>query len=122
MTSSVALAEATHKVMLVEVVHRHGVPHLGLIARLKRHPTLLEELTSHQQVATTVQGLSLHVEAVTLTLLARGARLSTQCQLLTNDALTIAIMEHLSVTVLATNDDDFDTVPGLTIYKPRPIT
>jgi hypothetical protein len=46
-TSSVAVAEATHKVMLAEVVHRHGVPLTGLIARLKRHPELLDSLTHH---------------------------------------------------------------------------
>lgn len=119
-TSSVALAEATHKVMLAEVVRRHGVPHQGLIARLKRHPDLLEGLHSHHHVAATVQSLPLHVEPITLMLLARGALLSTQHQLLTNDALTLAVMAHLGVTTLATNDDDFDTVTGLTIYKPRP--
>ena len=101
-TSSVALAEATHKVMLVEVVHRHGVAHHGLIARLKRHPELLDGLTSHHRVIAT----------------ARGAALSSQERLLTNDALTLAVMEQLGVTVLATNDDDFDTVPGITVYKP----
>jgi predicted nucleic acid-binding protein len=31
-TSSMALAEATHIVMLAEVVHRHGVAHQGLHA------------------------------------------------------------------------------------------
>ena len=117
-TSSVALAEATHKVMLAEVVSRHGVAHQGLLARLKRHPALLDGLTSHYQVVATVRGLRLHVEAITLELLARGADLSTQERLLTNDALTLAVMEHLGVTVLATNDDDFDTVPGITVYKP----
>lgn len=119
-TSSVALAEATHKVMLAEVVRRHGVPHQGLIARLKRHPHLLEGLRSHHYVMATVQSLPLHVEPITLPLLTRGALLSTQHQLLTNDALTLAVMEHLGVTTLATNDDDFDTVIGLNIYKPRP--
>ena len=104
-TSSVALAEATHKVMLAEVVHRHGVAHQGLIARLKRHPALLGGLTSHHRVVATVRGLRLHVEAITLELLARGADLSTQERLLTNDALTLAVMEHLGVTFLATNDD-----------------
>jgi predicted nucleic acid-binding protein len=117
-TSSVALAEATHKVMLAEVVHRHGVAHQGLIARLKRHPALLDGLTSHHQVVATVRGLRLPVEAITLDLLARGAALSIQERLLTNDALTLAVMEQLGVTVLATNDDDFDTVSGITVYKP----
>ena len=118
LTSSVALAEATHKVMLAEVVHRHGVAHQGLIARLKRHPALLNGLTSHHRVVATVRGLRLSVEAITLDLLARGAALSIQERLLTNDALTLAVMEQPGMTILATNDDDFDTVSGITVYKP----
>jgi predicted nucleic acid-binding protein len=117
-TSSVAIAEATHKVMLAEVVQRHGVDHRGLVARLKRHPELLDGLTNHYRVIATVRSLYLPVEAVTLDLLARGADLSSQKCLLTNDALTLAVMEKLGVTTLATNDDDFDTVEGITIYKP----
>ena len=117
-TSSVVLAEATHKVMLAEVVQRHGVAHQGLIARLKRHPDLLDGLTSHHRVVATVRGLPLQVELITLDLLARGAALSIQERLLTNDALTLAVMEQLGVTVLATNDDDFDAVAGITVYKP----
>jgi predicted nucleic acid-binding protein len=117
-TSSVALAEATHKVMLAEVVQRHGVDHRGLIARLKRHPDLLDGLTNHAQVAATVRSLRLPVEAITLELLARGADVSSQKRLLTNDALTLAVMEKLGVTILATNDDDFDAVESITVYKP----
>ena len=117
-TSSVAIAEATHKVMLAEVVQRHGVDHRGLIARLKRHPELLDGLTNHSQVVATVRSLRLPVEVITLDLLAHGAELSSQKRLLTNDALTLAVMEKLGVTALATNDDDFDAVEGLTVYKP----
>jgi predicted nucleic acid-binding protein len=118
-TSSVALAEATHTVMLADVVSRRGVAHQGLIARLKRHPALLDGLTSHHRVVTIVRGLRLHVEAITLELFARGAALSTQERLLTNDALTLAVMEHLGVTILATNDDDFDAITRMTVYKLR---
>jgi predicted nucleic acid-binding protein len=117
-TSSVAIAEATHKVMLADVVQRHGVNHRGLIARLKRHPELLDGLTHHSQVAATVRSLGLPVETITLELLARGAALSSQKRLLTNDALTLAVMEKLGVITLATNDDDFDTIDGMTVYKP----
>jgi predicted nucleic acid-binding protein len=104
--------------MLAEVVHRHSVDHRGLIARLKRHPALLDGLTNHQRVAATVRSLRLPVEALTLELLARGAALSAHHRLLTNDALTLAVMEKLGVTTLASNDDDFDAVEGLTVYKP----
>jgi predicted nucleic acid-binding protein len=118
-TSTVTLAEVTHKMMLAEVVARHGVRHQGLIVRLKRHPTLLDGLTSHHRVVETVRGLPLHVEAITLDLLARGMALATQERLLTNDALTLAVMEHVGVTILATNDDDFDAIARITVYKPR---
>jgi predicted nucleic acid-binding protein len=37
---------------------------------------------------------------------------------LTNDALILAVMEKLGVTLLATNDDDFDGVEGIIVYKP----
>ena len=50
-TSTVALAEATHKVMLAEVIRQHGVTPQGLISRVKKHPDLLANVTEHQQVA-----------------------------------------------------------------------
>jgi predicted nucleic acid-binding protein len=69
-------------------------------------------------VTATVRGLRLPVEAITLDLLARGAELSSQKRPLTNDALTLAVMQKLGVTTLATNDDDFDAIEGITVYKP----
>jgi len=117
-TSTVAIAEATHKVMLAEVVQRHGVDHKGLVARVKRHPELLDGLTEHKRVSATVRALNLPVESITLDLLARGADLSAQMRLLTNDALALAVMEKLGVSYLATNDDDFDSVTGITVFKP----
>ena len=55
-----------------------GLPLTGLIARLKRQLELLDSLTHHQQVVATVCDLRLHIEAITLELLARGADLSAQ--------------------------------------------
>ncbi len=43
----------------------------------------------------------------------------TQHRLLTNDALTTAVMEKPAISHLATNDDNFDAVSGLTVWKPR---
>lgn len=117
-TSTVALAEATHKVMLAEIMRKHGLGPQGLITRLKKHPELLDLLTEHQQIVSLAQALHVRVEAITVDLLLHGANLSPQHRLLTNDALTLAVMKKLSVTHLATNDDDFDSIPGLIISKP----
>jgi len=50
--------------------------------------------------------------------LKEGADLSPQQRLLTNDALLLAVVEKLGLSYLATNDDDFDSIPGLTVCKP----
>jgi predicted nucleic acid-binding protein len=36
-----------------------------------------------------------------------------------NDSLTVAAMEKLGLTDIATNDGDFDSIAGLTVWKPR---
>jgi len=52
-------------------------------------------------------------------LLEEAAALSAQLGLLTNDATIVALMHRHALTNLATNDDDFDGVPGVTVWKPR---
>ena len=118
-TSAVAVAEAVHKVMLAEAVARYGLDHRGLAHRLQQRSELIAGLTEHRKVVTLVRALNLHVEAVTLDLVGRAAHLSTQHWLLTNDALILVVMEKLGLTHLATNDGNFDSVPGITVWKPR---
>ena len=48
----------------------------------------------------------------------RAAEFSRQHGLLTNDALIAAIMHDHGLIHLASNDPDFDRVPGITRYAP----
>ncbi|MCI0335213.1 MAG: type II toxin-antitoxin system VapC family toxin [Planctomycetes bacterium] len=52
------------------------------------------------------------------TLVLAAADLSRQHGLLTNDALVVAVMHAHGLTDLASNDADFDRVPGLMRYAP----
>jgi predicted nucleic acid-binding protein len=51
-------------------------------------------------------------------MLVNAAALSQQIGLLINDALIAAVMQANLLTNLASNDADFDRVPGLTRYAP----
>ena len=118
-TSATVVGESVHKIMLAEAMQQHGLARQGLAHRLQRKRDLITTLSKHQKVSGFVRGLGVHVEAVTLDLIERAAALSVQHRLLTNDAITVASMERLGLTNLATNDDNFDTIPGFTIWKPR---
>ena len=118
-TSASVVAEAIHKVMLAEAIQHHKLDHRGLAHRLQRQRELIAGLSEHRKVPTLMKALPLHVEPVTLDILERAANITTQHRLLTNDAVTIAVMEKLGLSHLVTNDDNFDSVPGLSIWKPR---
>lgn len=117
MTSTVAIAEAIHKVMLAEAKLRYDPKHNA--GRLQQQGHLIATLSEHKKVVELVRALKLHVEPLTLELLERAADFSIQHQLLTNDALTVAVMEKLGLTDIATNDEDFDSVTHLKVWKPR---
>jgi predicted nucleic acid-binding protein len=51
-------------------------------------------------------------------MLATAAALSQQIGLLTNDALIVAVMQAHGLSRVASNDSDFDRVPGLMRYAP----
>lgn len=51
-------------------------------------------------------------------MLATAAALSQRIGLLTNDALIVAAMQGQALSKIASNDTDFDRVPGLTRYAP----
>jgi predicted nucleic acid-binding protein len=118
-TSAAVVAEAVHKVMLAEAIQKHKLDHRGLAHRLQRQRDLIVGLSEHRRVPTLIKALAMHVEPVTLDLLEHVANLSVQYRLLTNDAVTIAVMEKLGLSHLITNDNNFDSIPSLSIWKPR---
>jgi predicted nucleic acid-binding protein len=118
-TAAVTLAEAVHKVMLAEAVALHGLDRRGLAHRLQRRSHLIAGLHEHQKVMEVVRTLNAAVEPVTLDLVERASAPSINHRLLTNDALTLAAMERLGLSHLVTNDGNFDSIPGITVWKPR---
>lgn len=118
-TSAAVVAEAIHKVMLAEAIQQYKLAHRGLAHRLQRQRELIGGLREHKKVPLLLRALSLHVEPVTLAILEHAADLSTRHHLLTNDAVTVAVMEKLGLVHLVTNDDNFDSIPSLSIWKPR---
>jgi predicted nucleic acid-binding protein len=118
-TSSHILSEAIHKVMLAEAEAIFGRNRAGLVNWLQRHRHRITELSKFLQAADGLAAMGLLLVPTDAALLVQAAILSAQLGLLTNDALVVALMRRHALTNLATNDDDFDGIPGLTVWKPR---
>ena len=118
-TSSHCLADVAHRIMTIEAMNRLGWPATGLAARLKKHRTEIPKLHLYQQATARVGQLGIQVLPVSEPLVLAATNFSQQFELLTGDALIVAVMRQHGLTNLASEDADFNSVPGITRYAPQ---
>ncbi len=117
-TSAAVLAEASHRLMTIEVADRLSRPLAGMANWLRRHPAEIQQCKILRQALDEVAAIPLTILPVNGTHVSRAADLSIQLGLVANDALIVAVMHEHNLTDLASNDTDFDRVQGLTRYAP----
>jgi predicted nucleic acid-binding protein len=113
------LSDVLHKVMTSEAAQLAGRDRTGIVGYLGKHPDLIANLKEYPQAMERLSAVPLRVLPVDEPLLRQAACIAVAHKLLTNDAMIVALMERHQLTHLVTNDDDFDRVSGLTIWKPR---
>jgi predicted nucleic acid-binding protein len=117
-TSAPALADVAHRLMTLEAMNRNAWPQAGLAARLKKHHGEIPHLSIYRQAIAGMPLLGIQVLPITFSTVEAATLLSQQHELLTGDALVVAVMQAHGLTNLASNDTDFDRVLGLTRYAP----
>jgi len=117
-TATHVVAEMAHRLMTLEVMKTHAWPLPGIASRLRKNPAQVQKLTAFRQAIREVPIFGITVLPIPPDLLDAGAAISQVTGLLTNDALIVAVMQQHAFTNVASNDSDFDRVPGLTRYAP----
>jgi predicted nucleic acid-binding protein len=117
-TSTHVLSETAHRLMTLEASQVFGWPMPGIAYRLAGHPAEVRKLKKFQQAVDEILSSRIRVLTVDPRLISTAAVISRNTGLLSNDALIVAVMPAHGLTELASNDTDFDRVPGLTRYAP----
>jgi predicted nucleic acid-binding protein len=117
-TSADVLADVAHRLMTIEACDRFGWPTQGIANRLRRHPTEVQQLAIPRRGLDEIIAARVSILPVTVQDVSRAVDLSRQFGLLTADALIVTLKQTHGVPALASNDADFDRVPGLTRYAP----
>jgi predicted nucleic acid-binding protein len=105
--------------MVASAAAQFSINRAGLVNWLQHHPQRITELTEFAPMARELVAMRMPLLAADDTDLLEGIALSQSHGLLTNDALALAILQRHRIEHLATNDDDFDIVPHLKVWKPR---
>lgn len=114
------LNDAVHMVMCSEAQTRFQRPRAGLVRWMKENPSLIKELTLASDLLSLIAALPVRMLSLDREAMVGAQRMVSAHGLLASDAMIAGLLESHGITHLATNDDDFDRVPDITVWKPRP--
>jgi len=115
-TSSHVVADVAHRLMTLEAMESFGWPYAGIAMRLRKHANEIPKLQVYRQLIAHIPHLGIQIIPMTFPLIETAT--SSPRQLLIGDALIVAAMEANGIIALASNDADFDRVPGISRYSP----
>lgn len=113
------IADLIHKVMLAEAAQRLGLTRATISAQTRQIGDTLARLTAYRQLPEKLKAMPLRYLDLESAILEDAVQVSAASGLLTNDAIIVALMRRHGIQHIATNDDDFDSVSGITVWKPR---
>ena len=116
--TSHAFSDTAHRMMTLEACQILGWSYTGIGRRLRRNPAEIQKLQAFRKALDDIVAIGLHILPVSDQDILLAGDLSIQHGLLSGDALMIAMMQKNGLTQLASNDADFDHVPGLTRFGP----
>jgi predicted nucleic acid-binding protein len=88
------------------------------ISGFTSYPAEVQQLTRSRQAIDEISLIGIDVLPVAKSHISLGADISCQTGLMCGDATVVAVMRDQGLTLLASEDPDFDRVPGITRYAP----
>jgi predicted nucleic acid-binding protein len=117
-TSAHVLADVAHRLMTLEAIKLLNWPAAGIASRLRKHHREIPKLSVYRQAIAGIPQSRIQVLPITQSLVETATAVSQQHELLTGDALVVAVMQQHGITILASEDGDFGRVPWLTRHGP----
>ena len=108
-----------HRVMVAEAITKLGLQPRNAVNYLKSHPDTVKQLQWYRTIPSDIAQARVHILGVTYRELHASKKHRADYGLLTGDSIILAVMEKHRLIHLATNDPDFERVPGIQVWMPR---
>jgi len=115
-----AVNNATHQFMKAEALAK-GLCAQKVVKHLSEHPEQVKLLTDYWTNTQRILALNLVFLPVEEILIRGAQNERVNAGLLTNDSIIIAAMRAWGIFRLASNDQMFDTVAGITVFSPSDV-
>ncbi len=113
------MLEVAHRLMMLEALQKGLITGGQPARKLKEKPEIIKLLHEYNQSVQQIPRLNIRVRTITSAVVRASEAIRLQEGLLTNDSVTVALMQKLSLTNIATFDADFTNVSSLRVYQPE---
>ncbi len=117
-TSTAAIAEVTHRLMMIEAVSLGLVTPGSVAKKLRSKPGAIKKLQKYDEQAHQIPLMGIDVLTLDLGILTRASALRAEAGLMVNDSLMASTALSAALEVIATSDGDFRRVRPLTVAEP----
>ncbi len=117
-TSTAILSEVAHRLFMLEAGQKLPWSPGKLLQRLKQNPAAWQSMSTFRTAIDSILQSKIKILTIDPPLIRTATILTQRYSLLANDALLIAVVQANGLANLASNDADFDRVPGITRYGP----
>jgi predicted nucleic acid-binding protein len=117
-TSTVVLAEVLHRLMIAEVVEKHGIEPHKVAKFLKQNPEIIPTLEKCENAIKEIPEFKVKILSIGSEAIFQSKKLRKEYNLMTNDSLNLHAVKINGLKDMVTNDSDFDKVEWLTVWKP----
>ena len=117
-TSVVALAETTHRLMMVEALANGLVSPGNVAQKLRRQPGAVQRLSLYQEQVEKIPLMAVEVIPLDLSSLLRAKKVRSRYGLLANDSILAATALEGGIVAIASADRDFERLEGVQLFQP----
>jgi predicted nucleic acid-binding protein len=116
--SILTIIEVSHRLMILEAVEKYKFKPREAVKKLKERPDLVEALYKHSECIERIYQMGLDILPVHADDTLESAFIRKEFGLLTNDSVSLVIMNNHGISDIATNDSDFERIDNLKVWKP----
>ncbi len=114
------VADIIHRAMILEVMAQGLFQKSGdAVTYLKQHPPAVQQLTRYKTILRDLVQAQVNILPLTHRDLHRSKQYRDKYGMMTNDSIILAVMQREKIQYLATNDADFQRVPGFAVRQPK---
>ncbi len=117
-TATSVAADVIHRAMISEAITRFNLQPREAVTFLKLNPETVKLLEKYKLVPGWFTQARVNILPTTYRKIHHSKQFRDTYGLLTNDSIILAVMSRYKIADLATNDRDFQRIPGIHVWKP----